>query len=86
MKMKQLFEHAENHLKQMSDNELADVLAKHDEWFVDDTDEDLVEIRRNVNEENSEDVIEYIINTDPILVEGGLFDFLKTETGFNEEN
>ena len=58
-------------------HKLKEVLKLHDKWFLSWEEPDLREERQKVNEDDKKCIIDWIMETDPIIVEGGLFDFLK---------
>ena len=69
---------ARNKLLLLSLEDLKEILGRHDEWFL--NWDEFPDERRQVNENDHPSIIDWIMETDPIMVEGGLIDFLKQST------
>ena len=63
-------------LQLLSLSDLKEILKKHDDWFL--NWEEFLEERQKVNNEDSTSIINWIIGTDPIFVDGGLLDFINS--------
>jgi len=67
-----------NKLLLLSLEDLKEILGRHDEWF--NSWDEFPDERRRVNEEDHPEIIDWIMETDPITTQGGLLDFLKQST------
>ena len=53
------------------------IMLLHDKWFFTD-DEEIMKKRNQVDEDNKSSMINWLIGTDPIAEQDGLFDFIHS--------
>lgn len=70
-----LFKETRERLEALNLKQLQYLLDRHDEWFL--SKEELPEERAKVKKNKKESIILWILDTDPIFADGGLFSFLE---------
>lgn len=80
MNIVKLVEFYKNKLNNLEIQKLQEILIEHDLWFKTfdpkETDFNTMEIRRNVK--TKEEIINWIFGSDPVLANGGLFNFFES--------
>jgi len=78
-KINGIFLKYKNILNKLDFYDLKSLLVEHDEWF--NPEDWCPKERSEVDENNKSPIIDWIMDIDPIFVEGGLIDFLHTKLG-----
>lgn len=53
------------------------VMMLHDKWFMND-DENIIKMRKQVNEDDKNSMIKWLVGTNPIVERGGFLDFINS--------
>ena len=75
--MKNLMLKANQIFNTLNNSDLKKVLADHDDWFYTNEDPDIRQLRQLLDENDRDSIIQWFSWTDPILTEGGLYDFIE---------
>ena len=74
--MKNLMSNVTEIFNKLNTSDLQKVLTDHDDWFYTNEDPDIKQLRQLLDENDRDSIIQWFTWTDPILTEGGLYDFI----------